>query len=183
MTGHRGFTSVFAAELDAYVTFKENMGFTGASRIWYLKQFDAYCSKHELTVFDKDTVEGWVSDQLQRCGRYRSWMSYIRDFGRWLRTNGVDDAYVLSDQWKAPFVPAHPYLLTRREIDLFFAAAAHFERTVTVAVAGGRVLPADALVRAADRRDPRPADRAGRPGRRTHRHRLVQGHTAAADCR
>jgi len=51
-------------------------------------------------------------------------MSYIRDFGRWLRTNGVDDAYVLSDRWKAGFVPAHPYLLTRREIDAFFTAAA-----------------------------------------------------------
>ena len=61
MTGQRGFTSVFAAELDAYVTFKQNVGFTGASRVWYLRRFDAYCSKHELTVFDQDTVEGWVT--------------------------------------------------------------------------------------------------------------------------
>lgn len=45
MSGHRGFTSAFAAELDAYVTFKQNMGFTGASRVWYLRRFDAYCSK------------------------------------------------------------------------------------------------------------------------------------------
>ena len=81
MSGH-GFTSVFATELDAYLAFKANMGFTGASRIWYLKQFDAYCAEHNRTVFDRDTVEGWVSVQLQRCGRYRSWMSYIRDVGR-----------------------------------------------------------------------------------------------------
>ena len=65
-----------------------------------------------------------MTAQLARSGRYRSWMSYIRDFGRWLRTNGADDAYVLSDRWKAGFVPAHPYLLTRREIDAFFTAAA-----------------------------------------------------------
>ena len=51
-------------------------------------------------------------------------MSYIRDVGRWLQAHGHSDAYVLSDQWKAPFVPAHPYLLTRQEIDRFFAAAA-----------------------------------------------------------
>ena len=38
MTGLRGFTSMFAAELDAYVTLKQNMGFTGASRFWYLKK-------------------------------------------------------------------------------------------------------------------------------------------------
>ena len=65
MSGH-GFTSAFATELDAYLAFKANMGFTGASRIWYLKQFDAYCAEHDRTVFDKDTVEGWVGVQLQR---------------------------------------------------------------------------------------------------------------------
>jgi integrase len=31
---------------------------------------------------------------------------------------------VLSERWKAPFVPAHPYLLTQREIEAFFTAAA-----------------------------------------------------------
>jgi integrase len=51
-------------------------------------------------------------------------MSYIRDFGRWLQTNAAYDAYVLSDRWKAPFVPAHPYLLRGEEIEGFFRAAA-----------------------------------------------------------
>jgi integrase len=126
MSGH-GFTSAFATELGAYLAFKANMGFTGASRIWYLKQFDAYCAEHDRTVFDQDTVEGWVSVQLQRCGRYRSWMSYIRDVGRWMTMNGIPDAYVLSDRWKAPIVAAHPYLLSRNEIELFFAAAAQIQ--------------------------------------------------------
>ena len=90
------------------------MGFHGASRIWYLRKFDAYCAEHALGVFDQETVEGWVTAQLATSGRYRSWMSYIRDFGRWLRATGHADAYVLSDKWKAPFVPARPYLLTRR---------------------------------------------------------------------
>jgi integrase len=126
MSGH-GFTSAFATELDAYLAFKANMGFTGASRIWYLKQFDAYCAEHDRTVFDKDTVEGWVGVQLQRSGRYRSWMSYIRDAGRWMTMNGIPDAYVLSDRWKAPVVAAHPYLLSRHEIELFFAAAARMQ--------------------------------------------------------
>ena len=39
----RGFTSAFAAELDAYLAFKQNMGHHGASRIWYLTRFDAWC--------------------------------------------------------------------------------------------------------------------------------------------
>jgi integrase len=123
MSGH-GLTSAFAVELDAYLTFKQNMGFSGASRIWYLRRFDAYCREHDRSVFDRGTVEGWVSAQLGRSGRYRSWMSYIRDFGRWLQTNGAHDAYVLSERWKAPFVPAHPYLLGSEEIEGFFRAAA-----------------------------------------------------------
>ena len=59
-----GFTSAFAPQLDAYLVFKEEMSFYGASRIWYLRQFDPYCAAHERTVFDRDTVEGWVSEQL-----------------------------------------------------------------------------------------------------------------------
>jgi integrase len=118
-----GFTSALAQQLEAYLAFKEKMGFYGASRTWYLKQFDAYCTAHERTVFDRDTVEGWVSQQLTRSGRYRSWMSYIRDVGRWLQAHGQRDAYVLSDRWKAAVVAARPYLLSTYEIEAFFAAA------------------------------------------------------------
>ena len=128
MSGH-GFTSAFAARLEEYVEFKHSMGFHGASRIWYLRRFDAYCADHALGVFDRETVEGWVTAQLATSGPYRSWMSYIRDFGRWLRTRGHTDAYVLSGKWKAPFVPGRPYLLTKREIGAFFAAAARLDAT------------------------------------------------------
>lgn len=126
MSGH-GFTSAFATQLGDYVEFKRAMGFDGASRIWYLKKFDAYCAKHDRTVFDQDTVEGWVMAQLATSGRYRSWMSYIRDFGRWLTVHGDRVAYVLSDKWKAAFVPASPYLLSKREIEAFFAAAGRLD--------------------------------------------------------
>ena len=51
---------------------------------------------------------GLGDEQLASSGRYRSWMSYIRDFGRWLQAHGHADAYVLSDRWKAPFVPPTP---------------------------------------------------------------------------
>jgi len=56
MSSQHGFISAFAAELDAYLTFKQNMGFVGASRVWYLRRFDAYCGAHDLTVFDQETV-------------------------------------------------------------------------------------------------------------------------------
>lgn len=127
MSAH-GFTSALAAELEAYLAFKEKMGCYGASRIWYLRRFDAYCTTHGRRVFDRETVEGWVSAQLASTdGRYRSWMSYIRDVGRWLTAHGNSDAYVLSDRWRASFIPAHPYLLSAGEIERFFTAAARLE--------------------------------------------------------
>lgn len=122
-TAH-GFVSAFAPQLEAYLAFKQAMGCYGTSRIWYLRRFDTYCRQHDRTVFDRDTVEGWVLEQLGRSGRYRSWMSYLRDFGRWLQTHQNADAYVLSDRWKAGVVPARPYLLSTEDIDRFFTAAA-----------------------------------------------------------
>lgn len=123
MTTH-GFTSVFATDLDDYLAFKEAMGFTGKSRIWYLKHFDAYCTHHQVTVLDRVTVEGWVTERLRSSGTYRSWMSYIRDFGRWVAVHRDPGAYVLDGAWKAPFVRSQPNLLTRAQIDRFFTAAA-----------------------------------------------------------
>ena len=50
MSGTR-FTSAFAADLEGYLAFKQNMGCYGASRIWYLRQFDAWCAEHEPDRF------------------------------------------------------------------------------------------------------------------------------------
>ena len=126
MSGH-GFISMFADDLEAYLAFKTSMGCYGASRTWYLKQFDRYCADHSLENFDRATVEGWVAEQQSSQPHSRSWMSYIRDFGRWARINGNPNAYVLSDQWKAGFVRSQPYLLANAEIRLFFQAAARIE--------------------------------------------------------
>ena len=119
----RAFTSAFAGDLEAYLAFKQNMGHCDTARVWYLRQFDAWCAEHDRTVFDQATVEGWVAAELERSGR-RSWMSYIRDFGRWLQASRSGDAYVLSGRWIAPRVPPRPYLLSSWQIERFFAGAA-----------------------------------------------------------
>ncbi|TLP70660.1 tyrosine-type recombinase/integrase [Nesterenkonia sphaerica] len=121
------FISSFAADLEEYLGFKEQMGFYGYSRIVYLQRFDAYCTSHSLRVFNRATVEGWVSSELDRSATSRSWMSYIRDFGRWMRAHRDPDAYVLSDRWKAGFTRTRPYLLTSSEIERFFTAAVRVE--------------------------------------------------------
>ncbi len=124
------FTSVFAEELRRYLAFKQAMGCYGSSRIWYLRSFDTYCTEHGVTSFDQHAVEGWVVfKKSSQPGSAPSWMSYIRDFGRWMRTHDNPEAYVLTESWRAGFVRSQPYLLRSEEIKLFFHAAAELETT------------------------------------------------------
>ncbi len=60
-------------------------------------------------------------------GRVKTARFPIRDFGRWLVAHGNQNAYILTDQWKAPLVPAHPYLTAAHEIEKFFTSAAQLE--------------------------------------------------------
>jgi len=122
------FTSVFAPDLERFLGFKESMGIHCASRLWYLKNFDRYCTDHGLQNFDRSALEGWVTSRLSgRPNSCRSWMSYIRDFGRWERINGNENAYVLSDQWKSKRIRIQPYLFSHEEVSRFFDAAARLE--------------------------------------------------------
>lgn len=122
------FTSVFASDLEHYLAFKASTGVQGTSRFWYLKSFDRYCTEHGSANFDRSTVEGWVATRASaHPDSNRNWMSYIRDFGRWLRINGDENAYVLSGQWKARSIRPQPYLLRQEEVARFFDAAARVE--------------------------------------------------------
>ena len=56
-----------------------------------------------------------------------AWLSYIRDFGRWLKANGATDADVLLTVGKPRSLLLAPTSSTRREIELFFTAAAQIE--------------------------------------------------------
>lgn len=124
------FTSVFARELTRYLAFKQSMGCYGDSRIWYLRSFDTYCTEHEVASFDQQAIEGWVMlKKSSQPGSSPSWMSYIRDFGRWMRTHGNPEAYVLAESWKSGFFRSQPYLLSREEISLFFQSATELETT------------------------------------------------------
>lgn len=122
------FTSALGPELERYLAFKQSMGIYCDNRVWYLRNFDRYCTQRALGFLDRATVEGWVSSGIARLPNgHRSWMSYIRDFGRWERLNADGDAYVLSDQWRADFVRPQPYLLTNEEITKFFDAATRLD--------------------------------------------------------
>jgi len=123
----RGFTSVFADDLDEYLDFRETVGFVNSPpHVWYLRRFDTYCVRHHATLFDQTTVEGWVREELDHAGVWRSFLSFIRQFGRWMAARDPQ-AYVLSPAWKIPKILPNPYLLTNEQIDRFFDAAARLQ--------------------------------------------------------
>jgi len=121
----RGYESAFAEDIKAFLIFKEEMGFYGKSREWSLWKFDTYCAERGLVDFNRESVEGWVIHQKERNpGGCYSWMSYIRDFGRYLSLSGrCPDAYILSGDFRAGFTRSQPFLLSSQMIDDFFEAA------------------------------------------------------------
>ena len=104
------------------------MGRHGATRVRVLRSFDRHCLEHGAVRLERGVVERWIAHRIDaNPGGCRSWFSYIRDFGRWMRLAHDPDAYVLSDQWKAGSPRPTPYLLTDREAALFLRAAGTLE--------------------------------------------------------
>ena len=75
-----------------------------------LRSFDRHCLEHGAVRLERGVVERWIAHRIDaNPGGCRSWFSYIRDFGRWMRLAHDPDAYVLSDQWKAGSPRPTPY--------------------------------------------------------------------------
>ena len=123
-----GFVGPLAGELEEYIRFKASMGRHGATRVQVLRSFDRHCLEHGAVRLERGVVERWIAHRIDaNPGGCRSWFSYIRDFGRWMRLAHDPDAYVLSDQGKAGSPRPTPYLLTDREAALFLRAAGTLE--------------------------------------------------------
>ena len=75
-----------AGELEEYIRFKASMGRHGATRVQVLRSFDRHCLEHGAVRLERGVVERWIAHRIDaNPGGCRSWFSYIRDFGRWMR--------------------------------------------------------------------------------------------------
>ena len=138
-------TSIFGEDLRAYIDFKARTGKTGRSRIHYLRHFDAWATAHSVTRLDRAAVEGWVLDELTRCSTHRSWMSYIRDFGRWMLVHRDPNAHVLTDEWKAGIVHFHPVSTEPIRYRCLLHRGTNCSRCLPLVMAGHCILPPHAL--------------------------------------
>lgn len=127
MRGHP-YSSALAPDIRKFLDFKAGVGVGGASMAWRLWDLDRWLAANGSAELDRDAAEGYVRQYLERTSAGQtSWISYLREFARWLRLNGHPDAYVLPEGYRCRSERPIPYLLSQAEIDAFFAAAATYD--------------------------------------------------------
>ena len=127
MSGH-SYVSAIADDIRAFVEFKAGAGIGGSSMLWYMRDLDRWCAETGAAALDRQTAEGYVADLLARTsGKSTTWVSYVRELGRWMRLNGSPDAYALPEGYASRSSRALPYLLSSDEVARFFGAAAKYD--------------------------------------------------------
>jgi integrase len=116
------FVSRLAPKINDFIEFKNSLGIQYAMGRYYLQQLDKYNFEHgNYDVLRKDIAEGWAkSHSCKSISRDRSWVSPIREFGRYLQSIGCKDNYVLSDRFAIQRYSAEVYLMSDHEIRAFF---------------------------------------------------------------
>lgn len=118
----RTYISNLAPSITDFIEFKHALGIKYETASYYLMQLDKYNYTHKnVAIPDRDTVEGWASKHAEKSVTGdRSWISPIREFGRYLQSCGIRDAYVLGDKYIIEKYRAELYLMTETEIQYFF---------------------------------------------------------------
>jgi integrase/recombinase XerD len=116
------YISNLAPMIENFIKFKNALGIQYKSSAYYLKQLDRYNSSHgNASILTKEITEGWALQQANKTtSGDRSWVSPVREFGRYLRSMGYPDTYVLDARFKMQRYHAEVYLMTQAEIQTFF---------------------------------------------------------------
>ena len=109
------FESALAPHLLDFLKFKNALGIKYQSSSYYLKSLDRFNLNHGNSGnLEQDVVEAWVKQiELASKSQDRSFLPPIREFGRYLVSNGFNNAYILSDNYKMQRYRANVYLTDR----------------------------------------------------------------------
>lgn len=105
-----------------FIKFKNALGIQYKTGAYCLKQLDLYNLEHgNLTIPNREIVEGWATKHAKKTiTGDRSWISPIREFGRYLNSLGYEEAYILDDRFTIQKYHAEVYLMSENEIQRFF---------------------------------------------------------------
>ncbi len=120
----RRFVSKLAYKLNDFIAYKNALGIKYDTSRVYLLELDQYNLEHgNYALLTKELAEGWAFWHTGKSeSQDRSWIPPIREFGRYLRSIGESDAYVLDDRFSIQHYHAEVYLMTNEEIQAFFKA-------------------------------------------------------------
>lgn len=118
------YISNLAGKIEAFLHFKNSLGMKYDAPRSYLKSLDRYNYDHDnINSLSRELVENWAEQYAAKStSKDRSWVPPIREFGRYLKSTGEKEAYVLDDRFKVQCYHAEVYLLSEDEIRTFFKA-------------------------------------------------------------
>lgn len=116
------FVSRLGPMMADFLDYKHALGIKYASASVYLRELDRYNASHgDHSTLVKEVVDGWA---IEHAGKSttgdRSWVSPIREFGRYLVNTGDTGAYVLDNSFIIQRYHPDVYLMTEAEILRFF---------------------------------------------------------------
>ena len=116
------FVSRLGPAMSDFLDYKHALGYKYISASVYLRELDRYNAAHgDHHTLAKEVVDGWALEQEKKSTTAdRSWVSPIREFGRYLVISGDSDAYVLDNSFITQRYHPDVYLMTETEIQRFF---------------------------------------------------------------
>ena len=118
----RQFISALAPCLSDFLKFKHSLGIKYLSASSHLKSLDLYnFNNGNYGNLERNIVENWIAQkELASSSQDRSWISPIKEFGRYLKSVGFKDAYVIDSKYRIQKYHADVYILSNSEIEEFF---------------------------------------------------------------
>lgn len=116
------YSSVFASQLSQFVATKRAIGCRYDTAAVHLRHFDRYCCRRDdHSSLDRELVLDWSKKRDNEGPRtHRVRISPIREFGKYLQSIGVSDAYVLPGGLTRKVGRYVPHFFTKAEITAFF---------------------------------------------------------------
>lgn len=116
------FISNLAPSLLDFLSFKNALGIEYTTSQFYLRQLDRFNYEHgNYNSLTKEIAEAWANQHANKSTTQdRSWISPIREYGRFLKSIGDNDAYILDGRYTIQRYHAEVYLMTDGEIQSFF---------------------------------------------------------------
>jgi len=118
----RSLTSSIGPQIERFLEFKRSQGLKYDTAKYYLSKLDDYWAANGYdNNFSKEHIHGWfIRGELENPDTHNFRTSYLREFGRFLQSQGYNDAYIIPTGLSKRGPKYMPYLLSEDNIERLF---------------------------------------------------------------